>query len=119
MKKIIGMKRKLKKMKEPILEELEKERIWQLGLRSTMLKTESEKIQEETKKLLEESVKYCEILTKSLEEYEQLSKSKWKIDPNTILVVAGNLIGILLILNFEKMDIVRSKAMSFVLKGKL
>ena len=117
--KIIGMKRKLKKMKEPILEALEKERKWQLDLRDMMLKSDNEKIQADTKKLLDESVKYCEILTQSLEEYEKLSAAKWKIDPNTILVVAGNLVGILLILNFEKMDIVRSKAMSFVLKGKL
>ena len=114
-----GMKEKLKLMKEPILEELEKEQKWQMDLRKTMLKTESEKIKEDTKKLLEDSVKYCEILTKSLEEYEKLSKDKWKIDLNTILVVAGNLVGILLILNFEKMDIVRSKAFSLLLKGRV
>ena len=114
-----GMKEKLKLMKEPILEALEKEQKWQMDLRETMLKTESEEIKEDTKKLLDDSVKYCEILTKSLEEYEKLSSNKWKIDLNTILVVAGNLVGILLVLNFEKMDIVRSKAFSLLLKGRV
>lgn len=51
--------------------------------------------------------------------YEEMVKPTWKITPDTALVVAGNLMGILLILNFEKLDIVRSKALSFVLKGRV
>ena len=51
--------------------------------------------------------------------YSEMLKPTWKFSPDTVLVVAGNLIGILAILNFEKLDIVRSKAIGFVLKGKI
>ncbi len=51
--------------------------------------------------------------------YTEMLKPSWKFTPDTVLVVGGNLLGILLILNFEKLDIVRSKAISFVLKGKV
>jgi hypothetical protein len=51
--------------------------------------------------------------------YSEMVKPSWKITPDTLVVVAGNLMGILLILNFEKMDIIRSKAISFVLKGRV
>jgi hypothetical protein len=60
-----------------------------------------------------------ETANSKLQVYSDMLKRHWKITPDTILVVGGNLAGILLILNFEKMDIVRSKAMSFVLKGRL
>ena len=51
--------------------------------------------------------------------YSEMGKSSWKFTPDTLLIVGGNLIGILLILNFEKLDIVRSKAIGFVLKGRV
>ena len=56
---------------------------------------------------------------KKYQAYSEMLKPTWKFSPDTVLVVAGNLIGILAILNFEKMDIIRSKAISFVLKGKV
>lgn len=51
--------------------------------------------------------------------YSDMVKPDWKFTPDTLLVVGGNLMGILLILNFEKLDIVRSKAVGFVLKGRV
>lgn len=51
--------------------------------------------------------------------YNEMLKPTCRITPDTLLVVFGNLAGILLILNFEKLDIVRSKALSFVLKGRV
>ena len=42
-----------------------------------------------------------------------------KIKPDTVLVVAANLLGIVLILGYEETNIIRSKAMSFVLKGRV
>lgn len=51
--------------------------------------------------------------------YTEMLKPSWEIKPDTLLVVGGNLLGILLILNFERLDIVRSKAMGFVLKGRV
>ena len=112
-------KGRLKKMREPILTEMEKQQRWQSDLRVTITTSTDEKAVAEAKLLFDESVKYYEVLTKSLEEHEKLSAAKWKFSPDTLLVVAGNLIGIMLILNFEKLDIVRSKAMSFVLKNRL
>ncbi len=56
---------------------------------------------------------------KKYDGYNELLKRDWKISPDTMLVVGGNLLGILLILGYEKADIITSKAMSFVLKGKV
>ena len=119
MKRPKGIKEKLKLLKEPILEELEKERKYQLDLRNILRESEDDEELKRTKKLYDESVEYCKVLIKSLAEYEKLSENKWKINLDTLMVVAGNLFGILLILNFEKMDIVRSKAFSLLLKGRV
>lgn len=41
----------------------------------------------------------------------------WRVSPETLATIAANLLGILLILNFERAGVVASKALSFV--GKL
>ena len=56
---------------------------------------------------------------KQYDGYCEMLKNGFKISPDTLLVVGGNLLGILLILNFEKADIVTSKALGFVLKGRV
>lgn len=40
------------------------------------------------------------------------------ISPDVLLTVSANLVGILLILNYERLSVVTSKAMSFVMKTK-
>ena len=60
-----------------------------------------------------------DILNKQYQTYNEMLKPTWTITPDTLLIAATNLVGIVLILNFEKLDIVRSKAMSFVLKGRV
>lgn len=45
-------------------------------------------------------------------------KSSKTITADTVLLVAANLIGILLVLNYERMDVVTSKAMNFIIKSK-
>jgi hypothetical protein len=62
--------------------------------------------------------------TTMAENLEKLLKAKSyekdrRISPDTIAIVAGNLIGIVLILKHEKIDIITSKALSFVLKGRV
>lgn len=47
------------------------------------------------------------------------SEAKNSIDMNTILTVGGSLIGIVLILHYEKLDVVTSKALGFVNKLKI
>lgn len=41
------------------------------------------------------------------------------IKPDTILLVAANLAGILLILKYEKLDAITSKAIGFVSRGRV
>jgi hypothetical protein len=41
-----------------------------------------------------------------------------RVSPDTALTVAGNLAGIVLILNFERAHVVTSKALAFVLKTR-
>lgn len=41
------------------------------------------------------------------------------VDKNALIAVGGNLAGILLILNYERVGAVTSKALSFVLKSKV
>ena len=117
--KFKSIKRRMKEMRDPILEQMAIEQAFQAELRTRMVTSKDEKEIEEARMLFDESVEHWEVLRKALEEYDKLSKRNWKFSPDTLLVVAGNLMGILLILNFEKMDIVRSKAISFVLKGRL
>lgn len=58
-------------------------------------------------------------LNKKYQAYNEMLKPSCKLSPDTMLVVAGNLLGIVLILKHEKIDIVTSKALSFVLKGRV
>lgn len=67
-----------------------------------------------------ESQEYSNIINN----LEKLYKAKneelnRKIKPDTIAIIAGNLLGILLILGYEKTNIITTKALSFVLKGRV
>ena len=77
------------------------------------------KLSEEDKaKHLEQSIKDQERLDyigKILDE----NKTKVVFSPDTLLIVGANLLGILLILNYEKLDIVSSKAVGFILKARV
>lgn len=60
------------------------------------------------------AVKNLEVLMKAKAQQEGQSK----VSPDALLAVGGNLAGILLILNFERLGVVTSKALSFVMKAK-
>ena len=117
--KFKSIKRRLKEMKEPILEQMVLEQEFQARLRTTIITSEDEEEIEKSKRLLQASVEHWKVLATALKEYEELSCKKWKFNPDTLLTVAANLFGIMLVLNFEKLDIVRSKAFSMILKGRL
>ncbi len=56
------------------------------------------------------------------DQYELISKmldTHWTISPDTVAIIAGNLLGILLILNYEKLNVVSTKALGFVLRGRV
>lgn len=46
------------------------------------------------------------------------NQKKDTVSKDTLVVVAGNLLGIALILSYEKLNIITSKALSFVIKGR-
>lgn len=114
-----SIRARLKSMREPILEQMAIEQSFQAKLRTTMVTSENEHEVTKARELFEESVKHWEVLKRSLEEYDKLAARKWNITPDTLLVVAGNLVGIILILNKEKADIILSKALGFVLRGRV
>lgn len=67
---------------------------------------------------------HSEEYTAMAENLERLYKAKANerpsfVTPDTIAIVAGNLLGIALILGYEKADIITSKALGFILKGRV
>lgn len=40
------------------------------------------------------------------------------IDPNTVILSATNLVGILLIINHERLNVITTKALGFILKAR-
>lgn len=60
---------------------------------------------------------------KQISELEKLNNLKNKktrlFTPDTLLIVGANIVGILLILNYEKADIVASKALGLVSKPRI
>ena len=65
------------------------------------------------------STKEWDELNKKYRAYSDMMKPSWTLTPDTILLAATNIVGIVLVLNFEKIDIVRSKAMGMLLKGRV
>lgn len=45
-------------------------------------------------------------------------ESKKRVSPDTLAIVAGNLLGIILIVGHERANVVTSKAIQFVMKAK-
>ena len=54
-----------------------------------------------------------------LREKANAAKKAPRVSMDTLLIVLANLAGILLILNFEKLNVLTSKAIPFVLKGRI
>ena len=73
----------------------------------------------------EDKEKHLEQIIKDQEKLDYIGKmleenqTKVVISPDTLLIVGANLLGILLILNYEKLDIVSSKAVGFILKARV
>lgn len=47
------------------------------------------------------------------------SSQKSTVSADTVAIIAGNLLGIALILGYEKVNVVTSKALGFVMKGRV
>jgi hypothetical protein len=118
MKIFKSIKKDAKEMRASILERMAVEQEFQKELRQLVITSRNKTLIDEAKVKFDESVKHWEVLNKSLIEYDKLSRNNWKISPDALLAVAGNLAGILLVLNFEKLDIIRSKAFAMIAKGR-
>ncbi len=81
------------------------------------LKVELNRIANEM--MLEEDQDKFESLKKKYDVISNMLTSDWKISPDTLLIVGANLLGILLILNYERLDIISTKALGFVIKGRV
>lgn len=71
--------------------------------------------------LWQEDLVSCDIITdsdvKQVGEIEEILKKKtWKIDPNVLISGGFSIFTALLVLNYEKADVITSKAWNFVKK---
>lgn len=58
--------------------------------------------------------------TQNLERLHKMkSEDKFKVSPDTVMVVAGSLIGTILVLYFERTGVVTSKALGWLMKGRV
>lgn len=56
----------------------------------------------------------------NLKTLQELRRNPAKcVDVNKVLIVSGNLLGIAMILNFERVGTITSKALGFVIKGRI
>lgn len=98
-------------MEESIREEI------RITVREMMEEKDPQKFRE-----LNERLKVLANLVKEEKPAEEKSVDKKffdKVDPNLVVSAATNLLGILLILNHERLDIITSKALSFVSKTRV
>lgn len=85
----------------------------------TMLEKEIEEVLLDMKNMYVDSDEYEVALNHLSTLYEIKSKEKkWNVSPDTMAIVAGNLLGIILILKHEELNVITSKAMNFVIKGR-
>lgn len=66
-----------------------------------------------------DSAEYAKMTEQLAKLHKLLPEKEDKLKKDTLLIVGGNLAGILLILHYEKLNVVASKALSFVIKTKV
>ena len=81
------------------------------------LRVELDRIAKEM--LLEEDPAKLKLLKERYDVISDLLKTDWKVSGDTLVIVGANLLGIILILKFEQLDIITTKALSFVIKGRV
>jgi hypothetical protein len=71
-------------------------------------------------KLTPDSKEYSAMATNLKTLYEAKGKEKDRhISWDTVAIIGGNLLGIVLILGYEKAGVITSKALNFVLRGRV
>lgn len=87
--------------------------------KKTMLEQEIDEVLKEMGTMHTSDDEYVVTLER-LERLYKLNEKKevYRVSPDTLAVVAGNLLGIVMILHHEELNVVTSKALGFVLKGR-
>lgn len=78
-------------------------------------------IMEELKYHEKDSKEYAQILNQleKVVKAEEMRNTYRRLKPDTMAQIAANLAGIGLILNFEKIGVITTKALGFVIKGRV
>lgn len=83
----------------------------------SMLTAEIEAALSELKDLKKDSAEYAKMLEHVIKLHKLKAEEKpKKVNPDTALIVTANIVGILAILNHERLHPITSKAMNFVAK---
>lgn len=86
----------------------------------TNLEKEIDSVLEKMSSLDPDSKEYSDMMNNLGKLFDAKSKEKdRKISPDTIVIVACSLLEIVLMLNFEKTGVITSKALGFVIKGRV
>ena len=84
------------------------------------LEKEIDNVLERMSELDPDSKEYSAMVSNLEQHFRAKSKEKdRKISPDTLAVIAGNLLGIGLILTYEKANVITTKALGFIIKGRV
>ena len=88
-------------------------------LKQNQIKKEINRIHSEMESMDINSEEYKNAIghLKSLHEIE--SRDLFGISSDTMAVVAGNILGLILVLKHEELNVITSKALGFVIKGRV
>lgn len=89
-------------------------------IKPNKLDMEIDSVLEELQYHEKDSKEYAQILSQleKLMKMQDMKKGR-HLKPDTVAQIGANLAGIGLILNYEKLSVITTKAMSFVIKGRL
>jgi len=85
----------------------------------TALEKAIDQVLKEMETVTADSPEFAKMVDRLVTLHKALPEKERKVKWDTLITVAGNLAGIVMILSFERAHVVTSKALSFVLKSKV
>jgi methionyl-tRNA formyltransferase len=88
----------------------------------TNLEKEIDSVLKKMSTYMPDSTEYTAMATNLERLYKAKANEKERsciVSPDTIAIIAGNLLGIVLILGYEKTDTITSKALGFIIRGRV
>lgn len=86
--------------------------------RRTNLEKEIDDVLEVLKELEKDSDEYTAVVANLESLYTSRSLEKGHVSKDTMAIVTGNLIGVLIIVGYEQANVMTSKALGYVIKGR-